>query len=101
MNDDVTTLDPVVQAIAAIVLPLVIAAINSVRWSKPTKALVAALAILAVGVVLGLATGLRDGQELLVAAAELYVWAQVVYAALLRPLGLTDAIERTIWPRNN
>lgn len=99
MDEFVKEVDPVILALAGILIPLVLAVINSVAWTAQLKALVAALVTLGLGAGMGYVMGMRDGPALVTSAVGVYAWSQIVYGGALRPLGVTTAIEGKVLPR--
>lgn len=99
MEEFIAEVDPLILALAGIILPLIIAVINSVRWSSQIKALISAFVSLGTGAALGWLMGMDDTRAILVSAVGTYAWVQVTYLGLLKPSGLTQTIETQVSPR--
>lgn len=99
MNEFVTETPPVVLAVAGILIPLIVAAINGVTWSHAVKALVSAVVSLVLGAGLGVAVGIDSGEGLLTAAVATYMVGQIGYFGIIKPTGLADTVETKVLPR--
>lgn len=100
MNEFVTEVNPVVIAFAGLVIPMITAVINSVRWTSEVKSLVSLMVGLGVGAGLGYLMGMRSTEAILTCAVGTYMAAQVGYAGVIRPTGIGDSLEQGVAPRD-
>ncbi len=100
MEDFVTNVDPLILAIAMIILPLVFNIINSVKWPAAVKTGVAGILTLALGVGMAYAMGMETFEAAIATGVGLYVGTQTIRNALWKPLGVDDALTRRILPRS-
>lgn len=86
-------------AIIGALLPLLISVINSVSWSKATRALAGFVVCFLVAGVTSLFNGSLSPTDFVGDLSIVYAAAMVSYHGFFGPVGITNTLEKAILPR--
>ena len=96
MEDYISQTDPLVLALAGILVPLLVSIVATLRTSPEVKAALGAVTGLGVGAFAGWFSGIDSREGIMTAAVATYAWSQIMYMGVLRPAGADEFVERRL-----